>query len=81
MPIGFISDHMEVVYDLDTEARETCQELGIEMVRGFDGRDTHPRFIQMITELVDERIKNEDPNFDRCGANCCPRPVAVRPPS
>jgi ferrochelatase len=79
VPIGFISDHMEVLYDLDTEAQETCRELGIEMVRVATA-GTHPKFIQMIAELVEERIKNEDPNFDRCAADCCPRPpVAGRP--
>jgi len=78
VPIGFISDHMEVLYDLDTEAVETCEELGIEMVRaGTAG--THPKFIAMIADLVEERIRNEDPNFDKCGENCCPRPVMIRP--
>ncbi len=75
VPIGFISDHMEVLYDLDTEAAETCRELGIEMVR-VSTAGTHPKFIRMIGELVEERIRNEDPNFDRCAENCCPRPVA-----
>jgi ferrochelatase len=75
VPIGFISDHMEVIYDLDTEAVETCRELGIEMVR-VSTAGTHPKFIEMIGELVEERIRNEDPNFDRCAVDCCPRPVA-----
>jgi ferrochelatase len=78
VPIGFISDHMEVIYDLDTEAAETCRELGIEMVR-VSTAGTHPKFIRMIGELVEERIRNEDPNFDRCALDCCPRPVAVGP--
>jgi ferrochelatase len=78
VPIGFISDHMEVLYDLDTEAQETCESLGIEMVR-VKTAGTHPAFIRMISELVDERIRNEDPNFDKCGENCCPRPPAGRP--
>ena len=80
VPIGFISDHMEVLYDLDTEAHQTCQELGIEMVRVATA-GTHPTFIRMIAELVEERIRNEDPNFDRCGASCCPRPAIGRPAS
>jgi len=80
VPIGFISDHMEVLYDLDTEALETCHELGIEMVRVATA-GTHPKFVKMISELVGERIRNEDPNFDRCGAACCPRPVIARPQS
>jgi len=53
-PLGFISDHMEVMYDLDTEAAQLCEELGIHMVRaGTAG--THPKFIEMIEELVRER--------------------------
>ena len=78
VPIGFISDHMEVLYDLDTEAHETCRELGIEMVRAATA-GTHPKFIEMIAGLVDERMRNEDPNFDKCSENCCPRPAAGRP--
>ena len=54
-PIGFISDHMEVVYDLDTEARQLCDELGLHMVRAETvGAD--PRFAAMIRELVLERM-------------------------
>ncbi len=53
-PIGFISDHMEVVYDLDTEARQLCDSLGLHMVRAATvGAD--PRFASMIRELVLER--------------------------
>lgn len=74
VPIGFISDHMEVLFDLDTEARETCEELGIEMVRAGSA-GTHPLFIAMIQEMVDERLRNEDPAFDRCAENCCPLPM------
>jgi ferrochelatase len=80
VPIGFTSDHMEVLYDLDTEARETCLELGLQMVRaGTVG--THPLFIAMIKDMVDERLRNEDPLFDQCAEDCCPRPVMVRPPA
>lgn len=80
VPIGFISDHMEVLYDLDTEARQTCDELGIQMVRaGTAG--THPLFIAMIKDLVEERLRNEDPLFDKCAEDCCPRPPMGRPPS
>jgi ferrochelatase len=65
-PIGFLSDHMEVIYDLDTEARAVCEELGIRMVRaGTVG--THPAIIRMIAEL----IKTEP---DPCAATCCPAP-------
>jgi len=51
VPVGFISDHMEVQYDLDTEASARCQQLGLNMVRaGTAG--THPQFIAMIRELI-----------------------------
>ncbi len=66
VPMGFISDHMEVLFDLDTEARETCDELGIEMVRvGTAG--THPKFVAMIAELASQPAL-------QCAEGCCPRP-------
>jgi protoporphyrin/coproporphyrin ferrochelatase len=49
-PIGFLSDHMEVMYDLDVEARELCDELGIRMARAGTV-ETHPAMIRMIAEL------------------------------
>lgn len=57
-PIGFVSDHMEVLYDLDTEAQALCDELGLNMVRAATA-GTHPAFISMVRELVMEKI---DPN-------------------
>jgi ferrochelatase len=70
-PIGFLSDHMEVMYDLDTEARAVCEELGVRMVRaGTVG--THPAIIRMIAELIER-------DAVPCGASCCPAPQ--RPPS
>ncbi|MEE8583323.1 MAG: ferrochelatase [Acidobacteriota bacterium] len=54
-PIGFISDHMEVVFDLDTEALEHCRQIGLNMVRAATV-GTHPQFVAMIRELVQERI-------------------------
>ena len=81
VPIGFVSDHVEVIYDLDVEARATCDELGINMVRaGTVG--THPRFIRMIRELIVERIENRvdrpavgtlGPSHNVCPVDCCPR--------
>jgi ferrochelatase len=79
VPIGFISDHLEVLYDLDTEARALCDELGINLVRaGTVG--THPRFVRMVRELVEERISDSPerlalgalgPSHDVCAADCC----------
>jgi hypothetical protein len=55
-PIGFISDHMEVLYDLDTEAADLCHELGIEMVRSATV-GTDPVFIGMVRDLIAERVR------------------------
>jgi len=71
VPVGFISDHMEVMYDLDTEARQTCRDLGIEM-RRIPTVGTDPRFIRMIKEYVDH------PQPPLCTATCC-APPARRP--
>ena len=54
-PIGFISDHMEVVYDLDTEAMQVGQRLGVKTVRAATA-GTHPKFVRMIRDLVHERV-------------------------
>ncbi|MBE0658106.1 MAG: ferrochelatase [Bryobacteraceae bacterium] len=71
-PIGFISDHMEVIVDLDTQAMEHAQGLGLRMVRaGTAG--THPRFIEAIRELIVERIETGEA-ANPCLANCCPSP-------
>jgi len=78
-PVGFISDHMEVIYDLDHEARKLCNELGIKLVR-VNTPGIHPEFVQMIVELVEERISGSarqaaigrlGPNPDACPAGCC----------
>ncbi len=68
-PIGFLSDHMEVLYDLDEEARLLCEELGLNMVRARTV-GTHPRFISMLRELIAERIGSRigsEPPFTRRG--------------
>lgn len=79
VPIGFISDHLEVLYDLDTEAKQLCDELGINMVRAATV-GTHPRFVRMIRELINERITDSSDrlalgNFgashDVCPVDCC----------
>lgn len=88
VPIGFISDHMEVLYDLDEEARLKAAELGVNFVRaGAVG--THPRFVRMIRELVEERINPElprptlgvlGPSHDVCPIDCCFSGAAAPPP-
>ncbi|WP_395093983.1 ferrochelatase [Armatimonas sp.] len=81
VPLGFVSDHMEVLYDLDYEAKQLADERGIAFIRaGTAG--THPKLIQMIHDLVAERntdsltrltIGTRGPNPDVCLQNCCLR--------
>jgi len=87
VPIGFVSDHMEVLYDLDTEAKDLCAEIGLRMVR-VPCAGTHPRFVSMIRELIVERMALDGgsggvdrpalgvlgPSHDVCPADCCPAP-------
>ena len=82
-PIGFISDHMEVLYDLDVEARQVCDSLGLPMTRAKTV-GVHPKFVGMIRELIVERM---DPGSERraqgslgaradvCAEECCPGPL------
>lgn len=79
VPIGFISDHMEVLYDLDTECVELAQELGLALER-TPTVGTDPRFVAMIRELIQERLGlvqerralgTHGPSHDVCPSNCC----------
>ncbi len=82
VPIGFVSDHMEVIWDLDHEAQELCEELDINYVRaGTVG--VHPQFVSMIRELVLERCNEGERRRslgklgarpDVCAPDCCPPP-------
>ena len=81
VPIGFVSDHMEVMFDLDEEAMARASELGMTMIRvGTVG--THPKFVAMIRQLIEERVTesperlalgSRGPSHDVCPVNCCPR--------
>jgi len=91
-PIGFVSDHMEVRFDLDTEAAQTAAEVGLEMVRvptvGVD-----PEFVSGLVDLVFERAAQarghapaavpswpgEDVFPPVCRPGCCPNLRAARP--
>jgi len=86
-PISFISDHMEVLYDLDIEARQLCDELSLPMARAKTV-GVHPKFISMIRELIEERtnpgtprraLGSLGPRQDVCAQDCCPAPQ--RPPA
>ncbi len=93
VPIGFVSDHMEVVHDLDTEAAATADKLGVAFERaGAPG--THPAFVATVRELLLERAALESrpgqalerlslgrlgAAWDACAATCCPNPREDRP--
>ncbi|MDT0201378.1 ferrochelatase [Nocardioides sp. AE5] len=91
IPFGFISDHMEVVYDLDTEAAATADELGMEFVRAATA-GIDPRFVAMVRDLLLERAATEQGRnvaraatgslpacWDLCQPDCCANPAGDRP--
>ena len=88
-PIGFVCDHLEVVLDLDVEAKERADELGLNMVRAATV-GTHPAFVGMIRDLIRERMTenpvrsalgSRGPSHDFCPSDCCPsgRPGPPQP--
>ena len=79
VPIGFISDHMEVLFDLDTEAQEVGEEVGVTVLRAATA-GTHPEFVSMVRDLIAERVEGLDdrpalgdlgPSHDVCPTDCC----------
>jgi ferrochelatase len=85
-PFGFVADHMEVVWDLDEEARVEAERLGLKFVRATSA-NTHPRFVGMARELIEERTgggtlrASRAPGGarpDRCAPDCCPAPRRPR---
>jgi ferrochelatase len=85
-PTGFVSDHLEVLWDLDTEAKQTATELGLQFARAATA-GTHPAFVAMVRELVQERTSGALPRslgaLGLCGVDCpigcCPAPAGKRP--
>lgn len=78
-PIGFVCDHMEVIYDLDLEARQLCEQIGLNMQRAATV-GTQPAFVRMIRELIRERLDpsvarrflgDRRPAPDLCKSDCC----------
>jgi protoporphyrin/coproporphyrin ferrochelatase len=79
-PIGFVSDHLEVVWDLDTEAAATAKGLGLDYVRAATP-GTDPQFVAMVRDLVTERLGARDTGpqtrlgtlaaWDTCPVDCC----------
>jgi ferrochelatase len=91
VPVGFVSDHMEVVYDLDTEALATAERIGLPARRAATA-GTDQRFVAMVRDLLVERATVErggevvraavgsiGPLWDRCPVGCCPNPRGERP--
>ena len=91
VPIGFLSDHIEVMYDLDTEAAQLCEALGMRMERATTVGDDRV-FVSGLVDLIEERIGNDGeagscertalgchgPSHDVCPEGCCaapPRPT------
>ena len=78
VPVGFVSDHMEVKFDLDVEAAQTAAQLGLPLARAATP-GAHPRFVAMISELVAERISGAPRQalgsmgvlHDFCPGGCC----------
>jgi ferrochelatase len=78
-PIGFVSDHLEVLYDLDVEASERAASLGLSLARaGTAG--THPAFVAALADMIVERLTpgagraasgRFGPSHDVCAPNCC----------
>jgi ferrochelatase len=83
-PVGFVSDHLEVLWDLDNEAAATARKLGLNYARAATP-GTDPRFVGMIRDLVLERLDpatprhalGRIPTWDACPAGCCPAPRRV----
>ena len=80
-PIGFVSDHVEVLWDLDEEAAATAAKLGLDYARAATV-GTDPRFVAMVGQLVAERTEGAPqlalgrmgPSHDTCPLGCCPAP-------
>jgi len=91
VPIGFVSDHMEVIYDLDTEARATAEKVGVGFARAATA-GIDPRFVSMVRDLLLERAGverggsarrppagSQPTSWDVCPPGCCANPRGPRP--
>lgn len=83
VPVGFVSDHLEVQWDLDVEAAAVATEVGIGFTR-TPAPGTDARFIAMLRELIEERLdppcppralSSLGPSRATCPAGCCPAPA------
>ncbi|MBR7836233.1 ferrochelatase [Actinospica durhamensis] len=93
VPIGFVSDHMEVIYDLDTQAAQVAAELGLPMARAATP-GTRPDFVALVRDLLTERAAVERGETvtraglsglgampDLCAPGCCPNPRGAGKPA
>lgn len=80
VPIGFVSDHMEVVYDLDTELADDARRVGVRLVRA-PTVGSQPRFVDLVGDLISEQLQPGSPILAvgssppwpaHCRAGCCP---------
>ena len=86
VPIGFVSDHVEVIWDLDHEARATCDELGVRMLR-VATPGTQAAFVRGVADLVEERMTGAPalalsplgPWPGVCAVGCCANPRGPKP--
>lgn len=81
VPIGFLSDHMEVIWDLDTEAARTAADLGVRLIR-TPTVGTHPRFVEDLADCIAAELRN-GPTLaapgDPCFGECCHNPRSQAP--
>ncbi len=82
VPIGFTSDHVEVLYDLDLQAQEQVADLDGFTAKRAATVGTDTEFVAMLRDLVAERIAGQElpshgalATYDRCPVGCCPPPV------
>ncbi|WP_007027791.1 ferrochelatase, partial [Saccharomonospora iraqiensis] len=89
-PVGFVSDHLEVLWDLDNEAAERAAELGLGFARSATPNDD-PRFARLVAALIREQVESlpaeqlspltvggDTPDGAPCTPDCC---TPVRPPT
>ncbi|WP_431955528.1 ferrochelatase [Nocardia lijiangensis] len=90
-PVGFVSDHLEVIWDLDNEAKDKAAELGMAFARAATP-GTDPRFAQLVVELVGEHVDGVEPrrlgavpgygctrDGEPCAVGCCAPARGGRP--
>lgn len=81
VPIGFLSDHVEVIWDLDTQAQETAAEIGVRLVR-TPTVGTHPAFVAALVARIAAELRTGSPEpapGALCSGDCCALPRGGKP--